>query len=106
MSRCSLRKRREKEGETQREACGLCTEVAEGPNNQDPVRTDTKKVVLEWIQLGSFDQLENKGYGCIPFPSEEQFRKWERGVATFVSFGTPPIHQASALSGTLTVMVK
>lgn len=97
--------RLEKEGETQREACGLCTEiaeVAEGPNNQNLGRMETRKVVLGWIQLGRFDQLVNKGCGCIPFPSEEQLRKWERGVATFVS----PIHQASALSGTLTVMGK
>lgn len=62
-----------------REACGLRTEVAEGPNNQDPVRVETKQVVLGWIQRGRFNQLENKGYyGWITFPSEEQLWGWER----------------------------
>lgn len=58
------------------EACGLCTEVAEGPNNQDPVRMKTKKVVLGWIQLGRFNELESRDYECIPFPSEK--RPWRQ----------------------------
>lgn len=42
----------------------------------------------------------------VHFPVRNRIGSGERGVATFVSFETPPIHQASALSGTLTVMGK
>lgn len=83
------------------EACGLCTEVAEGPNNQDPMRMKTKKVILGWIQLGRFNELER---------TEAPVRNClgdGRGVATLTYFEAPPIHQPSAPSGApLTVMGK
>lgn len=60
------------------EACGLCTEVAERPNNQDPVRMKTEKVVLRRIQLGRFNELENRACDCIPFPSEKRLWRRER----------------------------
>lgn len=60
------------------EACGLCTEVAEGPNNQDPMRMKTKEVVLGWIQLGRFNELENRG------SSEKLPWRWERGGHTYL----------------------
>lgn len=48
------------------ETCGLCTEVAKGPNNQDPVRMKSKKVVLGWIQLGHFNELIEQGVWVYP----------------------------------------
>lgn len=42
------------------EASGVCAEVAEGPDDHDPMRMDPKDVVPGGIQLCGFHQLGDR----------------------------------------------